>query len=86
MKSIASKHITKIEFWYWLREEEEPSSEVCKDLDVVLSTDVFKPLNRVDVACVFCDSKKDWRDVDNFEKSEFPVLLPNVSKKCILTY
>ena len=86
VKSITSKHITEIQFWYWLGEEEEPSSEVWKDLDVMLSTDVFKPLISVDVACVFRDSNYAWYDVDNFDKSEFPVLLPNVSKKGILKY
>ena len=86
VKSITSKHVTKIWFWFWLGEEEEPSSEVWKDLDVILSTDVFKPLIRVDVACVLCDSTYDWYDVDNFEKSEFPALLPNLSKRGILTY
>ena len=85
VKSITSKHITEIQFWYWLGEEEEPSSEVWKDLDVMLSTDVFKPLIRVDVACAFCDNEGAWHDVNNFEKSEFPALLPNVSKKGILT-
>ena len=86
VKSITSKHITEIQFWYWLGEEEEPSSEVWKDLDVMLSTDVFKPLIRVDVACVFRDSEYDWCEVDHFEKSKFPTLLPNLSKRGILTY
>ena len=86
VKSITSKHITEIQFWYWLGEEEEPSSEVWKDLDVMLSTDVFKPLISVDVACVFRDSNYAWYDVDNFDKSEFPALLPNLSKRGILTY
>ena len=88
VQSIASKNITNITLYSWLGEEEEPPppNDIWKDLDVILNTDVFKPLISMDVACVFRDSNYAWYDVDNFDKSEFPVLLPNVSKKGILKY
>ena len=86
VRPTTSKHISEIFFWYSLGEDEKPCNDLWKDLDVVLNTDAFKQLIGVDVACVCRDSNRDWYDTDNFEKSEFPTLLPNVSKKVILTY
>ena len=86
VKSITSKHITDIIFLSWLGKEEEPSNDIWRDLDLILNTDVFKPLIRVYVGCVYRDNNYRWRNVDNFEISEFPSLLPNVYKKGILAY
>ena len=86
VKSIASKHITNIIFFSWLGEEEEPSNDIWKDLDVILNTDVFKPLIEVKVGCLYRSSNRSWYRTKNFERSKFPTLLPNVSKRGILIY
>ena len=86
VKSIASKNIINIALHSWLGEEEEPCNDIWKDLDVILNTDVFKPLMQVDVACVYKDSNLSWYYTKNFERSKFPTLLPNVSKRGILKY
>ena len=86
VKSIASKNITNITLYSWLGEKEEPSNEIWKDLDVILNTDVFKSLVEVDVAYVYQSSNGDWYRTKNFERSKFPTLLPNVSKRGILIY
>ena len=85
VKTIISKHITEILLYCWLDKEEEPCSEFWEELDMILNTDIFKPLTRVGVGCVSRNSDGVWRDADNFESSEFPTLLPNVFKRGILT-
>ena len=86
VKSIVSKNITHITLYSWLGEEEEPSNDIWKDSDVILNTDVFKPLMQVDVAYVYRGSDLGWYYTKNFERSKFPTLLPNVSKRGILRY
>ena len=86
VKSITSKHITEISFWYWLDKEEKPSNDLWKELDVVLTTDLFKSLNRVYVAFVHRDSNGDWYDIDSIDKSEFSSFLPGVFEKGVLTW
>ena len=86
VKTIISKYITQIRFYYWLDEEEEPSNECWEELDMILNTDIFKPLIRVCPGCCVRNSDFIWRYADNFERSEFPALLPNLSKRGILIY
>ena len=86
IKSIASKNIINITLHSWLGKEEEPSNDIWMDLDVILNTDVFKPLMQVNVACTFRGSDLGWYYTNNFERSKFPTLLPNVSKRGILIY
>ena len=85
LASVSSKHVTDIALHSWLGEE-EPSSEVWKDLDVILSTDIFKPLIEVNVACIYKRSDGLWYRTKNFERSKFPTLLPTISKRGILIY
>ena len=86
VKTIISKCITQIWLFYWLDEEKEPSNECWEELDMILNTDIFKPLIRVGVGCVVRHSDLIWKYADNFERLEFSALLPNVSKRGILTY
>ena len=86
VKTIISKHITGIQFGYWLDKEEEPSNEFWDELDIILNNDMFKPLTSVRAACVSRNNNFIWNYASNFERSEFPALLPNVFKRGILIY
>ena len=85
-KSITSKQVTKIGFYYWLDADEIPPIDFWKELDATLSRDIFSSLIWVDVGCVYKDSDLQWHYSGHFVRSNFCNLLPNVYKKGVLTW
>ena len=86
LKSVTSKYIAEILFWYWVDEHEQSFDDLWRELDAVLSTDIFKLLLSVEVGCVYRDGNYYWYTVDEFDESEFPGLLPTLSKRGILMW
>ena len=86
VQTVLSKHITEVLFYYWLDREEEPFNAFWKGLDIILSTDTFEPLTRVNVGSVYREGDQSWHYTEHFDKREFPTLLPMVFKKGILAY
>ncbi|KAK7689663.1 hypothetical protein QCA50_007458 [Cerrena zonata] len=86
LKTITSKNITVIHFWYWLDETEKPALELWAELDDILDADHFS-LTKVDVACVYQDVNFVWKGIGDFNRAEeFPKLLPKVYKRGLLTW
>ena len=86
LKSVTSKYIAEILFWYWVDEHEQSFHDLWRELDAVLSTDIFKLLVSVEVGCVYRDGNYDWYTVDDLDESEFPGLLPTVFKRGVLMW
>ena len=72
VKSVAPKQVTRIKFWYWLDKEERPSKDLWKEMDGMLSTDLFKSLLEVHSVC-------ECRNGES--RAEIPGLSCNVHKK-----
>ena len=86
VESIASRHVSKITFFYWLYAKEVPLDGFWAELDGILSTDIFKLLTNVNVGCVHRDISYKWYASDDFDASIFPDLLPQMYKKGVLTW
>lgn len=84
LKSITSKDVNKVTFYYWLNQEEKVLNNMWKDIDETLSKDVFKSLTGVYVACVY--REENWRYSKNFDRTDFPDHLPKLHTKGILNY
>ena len=84
LESVTSEHLTEIVLLYWLGKEEKPSDEFWKELDDILSKEVFKSIFRVTIGCSHRDSKFQWHRSAHFDHSELPFLLPKSCKKIVL--
>ena len=85
IRSIMSKHVTRILLVYWLDEQEIPSNELWDELDMILSTEPFQELKQVRIRCVYRDSDYQWHPIATFDHSTLPTLLPRIYEKGILT-
>ena len=83
VKSVTSKQVTRIKFWYWLDKEETSPEDLWKELDDILSTDLFKSLLEVRVVCVCRNGESGWRFSDRYDRARIPSLLHNIHKKGI---
>ena len=82
VKSITSKHITEVFFYYWLDVGESPSDGFWQELDTALSVDRFKSLLRVEVGYVHKDEDSQWHWADYSDCSK---CLPNLYNRGLLS-
>ena len=86
LESIASNKITSVRFWHVLAEKENYSAELWREVDDMLDQERFKHLTRVKVACVRRGGDQ-YERVEEFNSSQqFPILLPKVAKRNILSW
>ena len=86
LKSVTSKCIDEIVCLYWLDEEERPCDDLWRQLDDILSTDVFKSLLKLEVDCAYTIYKGadiEWHYITSF-RSELRALMPKAFEKGVI--
>lgn len=84
INTITSKKITHIRIWHILKEEEEHTADMWKEMDDILGQEQFKSLVEVKVACVRRDMHKYCRIPECQASEIFPLLLPKLTQRNIL--